>query len=61
VDPFILHVLAGHADMNTAQRYVHPSDADILEAMEKVRTGHKSGHTPKIVISKAFEETLAIH
>jgi len=58
MDPFILHVLAGHADMNTTKRYVHPSDADILEAMEKVRTGHKSGHTPKIVVSEAFEETL---
>jgi len=45
MDPFTLHVLAGHADMNTTKRYVHPSDADILEAMEKVRGGHKTGHT----------------
>ncbi|MGC9970708.1 MAG: tyrosine-type recombinase/integrase [Bryobacteraceae bacterium] len=36
MDPFTLHVLAGHTDMNTTKRYVHPSDADILEAMEKV-------------------------
>lgn len=36
IDPFTLHVLAGHTDMNTTKRYVHPSDADILEAMEKV-------------------------
>jgi integrase len=60
MDPFILHVLAGHADMNTTKRYVHPSDADILEAMEKVRTGHKSGHSPKIAASEAFEEIPAI-
>jgi integrase len=37
MDPFTLHILAGHTDMNTTKRYVHPSDADILEAMEKVR------------------------
>ncbi len=37
-DPFTLHVLAGHTDINTTKRYVHPSDADILEAMEKVKT-----------------------
>lgn len=45
MDPFTLHVLAGHTDMNTTKRYVHPSDADILEAMDKVRGGHKIGHT----------------
>ncbi len=51
MDPFTLHVLAGHTDMNTTKRYVHPSDADILEAMEKVRRaekvrgGHKTGHS----------------
>jgi len=61
MDPFILHILAGHADMNTTKRYVHPSDADILEAMEKVRTGHKSGHSPKTAVSEAFAEMPAIH
>jgi integrase len=48
MDPFTLHVLAGHTDMNTTKRYVHPSDEDILEAMERVRGGHKYGHTLKI-------------
>ena len=47
MDPFTLHVLAGHADMNTTKRYVHPSDDDIREALEKVRGGHKSGHSPE--------------
>jgi len=47
--------------MNTTKRYVHPSDADILEAMERVRTRHKSGHTPNIVVSEAFEEMLVTH
>ncbi len=36
MDPFTLHVLAGHADMSTTKRYVHPSDADVLEAMMRV-------------------------
>ena len=58
VVPFVLYtfrhtcitrcVLAGHTDMNTTKRYVHPSDEDILEAMERVRGGHKYGHTLKI-------------
>jgi integrase len=47
IDPFMLHLLAGHTDMNTTKRYVHPNDEDILEAMEKVRGGHKFGHNPK--------------
>jgi hypothetical protein len=55
--PFILHVLVGDGDMNTKKRYVHPSDADILEA---IRTGHKNGHSPKIAASEAFEEMTAI-
>jgi integrase len=37
VDPYTLHVLAGHTDMNTTMRYVHPNDADMREAMEKAR------------------------
>lgn len=45
MDPFTLRVLAGHMDLNTTKRYVHPNEADILEAMEKVQGGHKIGHT----------------
>ena len=37
VDAYTLHVLAGHTDMNTTMRSVHPNDADMLEAMEKAR------------------------
>jgi integrase len=36
MDPFRLHILAGHTDMKTTMKYVHMSDADILEAMDKV-------------------------
>ncbi len=61
MDPFTLHVLAGHRDMNTTKRYVHPSDADILEAMEKVLDGgHKTGHTPKNAVSKEIVESPVI-
>ena len=47
MDPFTLHVLAGHTDMNTTKRYVHPSDDDIREAMNRV-----DGHVSAAVISQ---------
>ncbi len=46
MDPFTLHVLAGHADMSTTKRYVHPSDADILEAMMRVHALAPAPSTP---------------
>ena len=46
--------------MNTTKRYVHPSDADILEAMEKVRGGHKNGHTPETAVSAAMPKMTAM-
>jgi hypothetical protein len=30
-------VIAGHTDMNTTKRYVHPSDTDLRAAMERAR------------------------
>ncbi len=45
MDPFTLHVLAGHTDMNTTKRYVHPNEAHIREAMSKVWGGHSFGHS----------------
>lgn len=39
VDPYMLHIIAGHTDMNTTRRYVHPSDADLREAIERARNG----------------------
>ena len=35
VHPSILHKIAGHTDMNMTMRYVHISDADVLEAMSR--------------------------
>ncbi|HVT95731.1 MAG TPA: site-specific integrase, partial [Bryobacteraceae bacterium] len=43
MDPYTLHVIAGHADMNTTKRYVHPSDADVRAAMDRARTANTSG------------------
>jgi integrase len=59
MDPFTLHVLAGHTDMNATKRYVHPSDADILEAMERVRGGHKNEHTPEMTASEGTHDFSA--
>lgn len=39
-DPFTLHILAGHTDMNTTKRYIHPNETHIREAMSKVWGGH---------------------
>jgi integrase len=48
MDPFTFHRVAGHTDMKTTMRYVHPSDADMDQAIAKAREalgGHTSGHT----------------
>jgi integrase len=47
MDVFTLKKLAGHANIATTMRYVHMSDARAREAMEKVWSGHKNGHTPQ--------------
>jgi len=47
MDPFTLHVLAGHTDMNTTKRYIHPNESHIREAMAKVWGGHSFGHSDK--------------
>ena len=44
MDPFTVHVLAGHTDMNTTTRYIHPNETHIREAMAKVWGGHSFGH-----------------
>ena len=45
IDAYTLHVIAGHTDMNTTKRYVHPSDADVLAAMEKARGAANPGQS----------------
>jgi len=50
MDPWTLAYLAGHRDMNITQRYVHPQEHTILDAMEEAGVangGHNSGHNAK--------------
>jgi site-specific recombinase XerD len=37
MDPWTLMYLAGHADMATTKRYIHPQDAPTQEAMKRAR------------------------
>jgi integrase len=49
MDPWTLAYLAGHRDMSTTKRYVHPQEYSTRAAMEKARvalTRHSSGHSP---------------
>lgn len=51
MDPWTLAYLAGHRDMSTTKRYVHPEHHTIKAAMERVRAalgGHTSRHTAEI-------------
>jgi integrase len=43
IDAYTLHVIAGHTDMNTTKRYVHPNDSDVREAIEKARSVESPG------------------
>lgn len=48
MDPFILARLAGHRDMSTTKRYVHPQEQNTRAAIERARSalgGHKNGHS----------------
>jgi integrase len=48
MDPWALAYLAGHRDMSTTKRYIHPQTDTLREAMEQVREvkgGHTPGHT----------------
>jgi integrase len=56
MDPFTLHILAGHTDMNTTKRYIHPNEAHIREAMAKVWGGHSFGHSDEKGGSKAASD-----
>jgi len=48
MDPWTLAYLAGHSNMATTKRYVHPQSENTRLAIERARnaqTGHSSGHT----------------
>jgi integrase len=47
MDRWTLAYLAGHSNMNTTKRYIHPQGHTIRDAMQKARvvsSGHNSGH-----------------
>jgi integrase len=59
VDPYTLHVIAGHTDMSTTKRCLHPSEADLREAMMKVWA--QSGHTGQKAILDQPQGSPAIN
>jgi integrase len=64
MDPFTVHRVAGHADMKTTMRYVHPSDEDMDRALVKSREaqgGYKFWHTPEVAVLEGTGEVPAIH
>ena len=60
MDPYTLHTLAGHTDMNTTKRYTHPNEADIREAMAKVWGGHRTGHSAEKSFAQPSTESPVI-
>jgi len=60
MDPWTLAYLAGHSNMNTTKRYVHPQEQTILDAMEKARVV-KGGHNQEIAAEGARAEPAAIN
>ena len=48
MDPWTLAYLAGHRDMNSTKRYVHPQEQTVRAAMDRAQVasgGHTSRHT----------------
>lgn len=64
MDPFTFHRVAGHTDMKTTMRYVHPSDSDMDEAVRKAREAqgsHTSGHTGKNAVSSEGRDQAVVN
>jgi integrase len=47
-DAWTLARIAGHSSVAISARYVHPSEAAVLSAVERLAGGHKIGHTPEM-------------
>ena len=56
-DVWTLARVAGHSDISISQRYVHPSEDAVLNALSRL-TGHNSGHTAEHVIPGGSGELL---
>jgi integrase len=56
-DVWTLARVAGHSNISISQRYVHPSEDAVLNALSRL-TGHNSGHTAENVIPGELGELL---
>jgi integrase len=56
-DVWTLARIAGHSNISISQRYVHPSEDAVLNALSRL-TGHNSGHSAENVIPVGSGELL---
>ena len=56
MDVFTLQYLAGHSDIRTTKRYVHPQQQDTLKAMSRARVARR-GHTSRHTAAKLTKNT----
>jgi integrase len=56
-DVWTLARVAGHSNINISQRYVHPSEDAVLNALSRL-TGHNSGHTAENTTSPESNQRL---
>jgi len=56
-DVWTLARVAGHSNVSISQRYVHPSEDAVLNALSRL-TGHNSGHSAENVIPAGSGELL---
>ena len=56
-DVWTLARVAGHSNISISQRYVHPSEDAVLNALSRL-TGHNSGHTAETAIPGGSGELL---
>jgi integrase len=57
-DAWTLARIAGHSSISISQRYVHPSENAVLNAMERL-TGHNTGHSTESNLSPGTPVTAA--
>jgi integrase len=56
-DAWTLARIAGHSNISISQRYVHPSEDAVLNALSRL-SGHNTGHSAEIAIPKGPAELL---
>jgi len=56
-DAWTLARIAGHSNISISQRYVHPSEDAVLNALSRL-SGHNSGHSSENVIPEGPAELL---